>query len=105
MGSGSATVDAGRDYSEGSLRPSNDPLAVAIDGPGFFKLRRADGSTALTRAGSFRLDGSGSLVTANGEQLDPPLTLPKGVTPADITIAADRTVSAKGAKLGTITVL
>ena len=100
IGSGAAAVDAGRDFSAGALRQTDSPLDLAIDGPGFFRVKRADGSIALTRAGSFRLDGSGRFVTANGELLDPPLTLPKGASAADVTVAADGTVTVKGTKLG-----
>ena len=105
VGSGAAAVDAGRNFEQGAVKPVDDPLALAIDGPGFFKVTRADGSTALTRAGSFRVDANGRLATANGELLDPPITLPKGVAPADLTIATDGTVTAKGTKLGTITIV
>src|SRR5215468_4803109 len=45
----------------------------AIDGAGFFQVKRADGSAALTRNGQFSLDANGALVTSTGEQLDPPI--------------------------------
>jgi len=105
IGSGAAAVDAGRNFSEGALRQVDDPLSLAIDGPGFFKVRRADGSTALTRNGDFRLDANQRLVTANGELLDPPITLPKGTSPDDVTIGTDGAVTAKGTRIGTITIV
>jgi flagellar basal-body rod protein FlgG len=105
VGSGAAAFDAGRDYATGSFRSVDDPLAVAIDGAGFLKLRRADGSTALTRAGSLRVDADGRLATAGGELLDPPLTLPKGAAPGDVTIAADGSVTVKGTRVGAIAIV
>src|SRR3954454_2290277 len=62
-GAGSKVVDLGRTVAQGVLQPSDDPLAIAIDGPGYFQVRRADGSTALTRNGQLQLDARGSLVT------------------------------------------
>src|SRR3954447_7111424 len=51
VGSGSAAIDIGRSLAQGTFEPSDDPLAVAIEGPGYFQVRRADGSSALTRNG------------------------------------------------------
>ena len=44
-------------------------------------------------------------MTANGELLDPPLTLPKGASAADATVAADGTVTVKGTKLGQLQIV
>ncbi|HHY94359.1 MAG TPA: flagellar hook-basal body protein [Firmicutes bacterium] len=61
-----AQVEAGvLDMSPGTLRPVDDPLAVAIDGPGFFVVQTPDGR-AYTRAGLFHLDAGGRLLTAGG---------------------------------------
>jgi flagellar basal-body rod protein FlgG len=104
-GSGSAAVDAGRDWEQGTIHTDDNPLSLAIQGPGFFKLRRADGSTSLTRDGSFQVDANRHLVTSTGEQLDPPLTLPAGTSPADLTIAGDGAVTVKGTRIGAITLV
>src|SRR5690348_14355716 len=92
IGAGAAPVDGGRSYVEGSLQQTGDPLSLAIIGSGFFQVRRADGQTALTRDGQFQLDANGSLVTQTGERLVPPITVPKGTDPSQISIAADGTV-------------
>jgi flagellar basal-body rod protein FlgG len=102
IGAGAAAVDAGRDFSEGAIQTVDDPLSLAIDGPGFFQVKLADGRIALTRDGSFQVDGNGQLVTSTGAKLDPPITLPKGVQPSDVQIAADGTVTAGKQKLGQI---
>ena len=69
VGAGSALVDIGRNFQQGGFKQVNDPLSFAIDGPGFFQVRRNDGTIGLTRDGSFRLDSRGGLVTAGGERL------------------------------------
>lgn len=105
IGAGAAAVEAGRSFSGGQLYQVDDPLSLAIDGPGFFQVRRADGSQALTRAGNFRLDAQRQLVLPSGERLVPPVTLPADVNASDLSIGADGTVAAGGRNLGKITIV
>jgi flagellar basal-body rod protein FlgG len=102
VGSGAAAVDAGRSDAQGALGSSDNPLSLAIDGAGYFRIKRSDGTTALTRNGSFQLDAKGALVTASGEQLLPPIRLPRGTQPHDVTIGTDGTVMLAGKTVGTI---
>jgi flagellar basal-body rod protein FlgG len=102
VGSGAAAVDAGRSDAQGALGSSANPLSLAIDGPGYFRVKRSDGTTALTRNGAFQLDAKGALVTASGEQLVPPIRLPRGTQPRDVTIGTDGTVMLAGKTVGTI---
>jgi flagellar basal-body rod protein FlgG len=103
-GSGTSARVAGRSQAAAPLVPTGEPLDVAVEGPGYFRVRRADGSIALTRDGGLRIDGQGSLVLAGGERLEPPVKLPAGASATDVTIAADGTVAVKGAKVGRIEV-
>jgi len=105
IGSGSKTIDLGRTEEEGSIQQNGDPLSLAITGPGYFQVRRSDGSVALTRNGQFGLDASGAVVTASGERLVPPITVPKGTDPSDIKIGANGAVSVNGKSIGQITVV
>jgi len=82
----------GRSQSAGFLRPTGNPLDVAIDGPGFFQVQDAQGNRFYTRAGAFQLDADGNLVTPEGLMLVPPITVPAG---AQVSIAPDGTVSAQ----------
>jgi flagellar basal-body rod protein FlgG len=102
VGSGAVALDAGRSTQQGVLNDSTDPLSLAIDGPGFFQIRRADGTVGLTRDGSLQLDSAGSLVTSQGERLVPPITLPTGTQPADVSIGTDGSVTAAGRIVGRI---
>jgi flagellar basal-body rod protein FlgG len=102
-GAGAAASTLGVTADQGELLQNGDPLSLAIEGDGYFRLKRADGSLALTRDGQFQLDASGQLTTLAGDRLDPPIALPKGVAPSDVTIAGDGTVTtASGTKLGQI---
>jgi len=53
------------DYSPGPLRRTENPADVAIEGDGFFAVRKGD-ETLLTRAGNFRITSTGELVTQQG---------------------------------------
>ena len=105
IGAGSAIVDAGRNEAEGAFQATGDPLSMAIAGPGFFQVRRADGSVALTRSGDFTTDARGQIVTGSGERLVPPIKLPAGAGPDSVSVAADGTVTSGGARLGKITIV
>jgi flagellar basal-body rod protein FlgG len=64
---------------------------MAIKGQGFFQIQLPDGSTAYTRDGSFQLDATGQIVTANGHVLQPGITVPANAQ--SVTVAADGTVN------------
>ena len=57
-------------FVQGALLESGNAYDFAIEGDGFFRIRMADGSTAYTRNGSFKLsigtDGTVALATAEG---------------------------------------
>jgi flagellar basal-body rod protein FlgG len=105
VGSGVAAVSVGQSFEQGALADSENPLALAIQGPGFFQVKRADGTTALTRAGNLDLDANGSLVTTTGEQLVPPVTVPKGTQPKDVVIGPDGAVTVAGKSVGKIQIV
>jgi flagellar basal-body rod protein FlgG len=101
-GAGAAATPVGRGCAQGALRETGSKLDVAIEGDGFLQVRRADGTMALTRDGSLRVDPNGRLTTQRGELLQPAITLPAGTNAADVSIAADGTVSAANRQLGRI---
>jgi len=77
--------------SQGDFISTGNPLDLMIKGPGFFQVRLASGETAYTRGGTFHLDAQGNIVTAQGDLLEPAVTVPPDAT--SITIGADGTVS------------
>ena len=73
---------------QGGLQQNGDPLSVAIDGPGFFQVKRGDGSLALTRYGDFharRERPARHVRAASGSW--PPITLPAGTNADDVAIS------------------
>lgn len=80
-------------HQQGSAEKTGNDTDLMIQGDGFFRILQPDGTTAYTRAGSFKLDGEGNLVTANGRFLQPQIQVPEEAT--SITVRKDGTVSAK----------
>ncbi len=78
-------------FTQGSFSSTGNPLDLVIQGNGFFQIKQASGTIAYTRGGSFQLDATGTLVTANGNQVQPQITIPP--TAQSISIATDGTVT------------
>ena len=76
---------------QGDFTTTGNPLDITIQGQGFFHVRRPSGDLAYTRAGTFHLDAQGNIVTADGDPLQPAITLPANAT--NISIGTDGTVS------------
>ncbi|MEB3187222.1 MAG: flagellar basal-body rod protein FlgG [bacterium] len=75
IGLGVRPVAVTKLYEQGNLQITNNPLDLAIDGEGFFKVTINNGIPAYTRDGSFKLDSTGQLVTSGGYPIEPPLNL------------------------------
>jgi flagellar basal-body rod protein FlgG len=103
-GAGAGATPVGRGFAQGALRETGNKLDLAIEGDGFLQVRRADGTTALTRDGALRVDPNGRLTTQRGELLQPAITVPAGTSEADVAIATDGTVTAGGRALGRVQV-
>jgi len=76
---------------QGDFNNTGNPLDLTIQGQGFFQVTLPSGDIAYTRSGAFHLDAQGNMVTANGDPLEPSITIPTGVT--SVTIGTDGTVS------------
>src|SRR5690242_11830217 len=78
-------------FTQGEFSQTQNPLDLVIQGKGFFQVRRPSGELAYTRAGAFHLDRDGNLVTADGNPIEPAITVPANAQ--QISIAQDGTVS------------
>jgi flagellar basal-body rod protein FlgG len=76
---------------QGDFSATGNPLDLTIQGQGFFQITLPSGETAYTRSGAFQVDANGNLVTADGNPLEPGITIPSGAT--SISIGSDGTVS------------
>lgn len=72
VGSGSRVAAIRQNFSQGSITKTGNSLDMAINGDGFFMVKRpvlGDNQTFYTRAGEFQLDKDGYVITATGYQL------------------------------------
>ncbi len=102
LGAGAAAQTIGSDQSQGAIQSTGNPLDLAIEGSGYFTVKRSGGAVALTRDGAFEVNARGQLTTAEGDLLDPPIVLPKGTSPSEVAIGPDGTVHAAGRTIGRI---
>jgi flagellar basal-body rod protein FlgG len=80
LGSGVKPVGTPRIMTQGSLSQTGNAFDLAITGEGFFKILMPDGTFSYTRDGSFQMDGTGRLVTAQGYVVQPGITVPPNST-------------------------
>ncbi len=91
IGHGARLAAMVKEFTTGSLKNTSSQFDMAIEGSGFFRVTMPDGTFAYTRDGSFSLDQNGNFVNANGNPLDPQITIPQDAL--SVTIATDGTVS------------
>ena len=92
LGTGVRVQGTARIDTQGSLQTTNNSLDMALDGDGYFQVQLPGGQLGYTRAGNFSRSAEGLMVTSEGYQVMPGITVPEGTT--QITIGADGTVSA-----------
>jgi flagellar basal-body rod protein FlgG len=76
---------------QGDFSQTGNQLDLAISGQGFFQILLPNGQTGYTRSGSFQVDAQGNVVTADGNALQPAITVPQNATA--VTVGSDGTVS------------
>jgi flagellar basal-body rod protein FlgG len=91
IGLGVRPVAVAKFFTPGDLVNTGNSLDLAIDGDGFFQVTLPDGTIAYTRAGNFRIDRDGRIVTNDGYPIEPGITVPTDVT--SITVGADGRVT------------
>ena len=101
-GAGSASGLIGRSGAQGSIQQTGRSLDVAIQGPGYIEVRRADGTIGLTRNGALQTNAKGQLTNGQGMAVQPPITIPPGTDPSNVTIQGNGNVVVNGKTLGQI---
>jgi len=91
LGGGVKTVGTPRTMTQGTLSMTGNDLDVAITGEGFFKIQMPDGTYQYTRDGTFQMDNQGRIVTAQGNPVQPTVTIPNNAS--GLTINAQGQVS------------
>lgn len=84
LGTGVRLDAISRIHSQGSMDITDNQLDIAINGDGFFQIQMPDGTTSYTRDGTFGVNGDGLLVTKEGYQVNPGITIPQDATQVSI---------------------
>ena len=80
IGGGVKTVGTPRSMTQGTLSQTGNDLDLAINGEGFFKILMPDGTFQYTRDGTFQQDDTGRIVTAQGNPVQPTITIPQNAS-------------------------
>ncbi len=91
LGTGVRSVATEKIHTQGNILQTGNSLDLAINGRGFFQILMPNGDTSYTRDGTFQLDSTGQIVTANGITLTPVITVPQDAL--SVTIGQDGTVT------------
>lgn len=103
IGSGAQVSGTPKNFTQGGLINTGNPLDVAIEGQGFFQVTLPNGELRYTRDGAFQINNNGQLVTSEGYFVQPQISIPQ--TAISIGIGTDGTVSVvnSGAPNATVT--
>ncbi len=98
VGLGAQVAATSLDFTQGSLKPSNNSLDLAIVGEGFFMIQNGS-EIVYTRAGTFTRNNDGDLVMADahngGHLIEPAISIPADAV--EILITPDGGVSVRQA--------
>jgi flagellar basal-body rod protein FlgG len=79
-------------FLQGDFQETQNELDMALEGTGFLQVTLPSGDKAYTRAGSFKRDAEGKMVTSDGYSLEPATSIPQGTL--KVSIESDGTISA-----------
>jgi flagellar basal-body rod protein FlgG len=75
IGNGVQPVSTQKLFQQGDIQPTYNELDLAINGEGFFQVKKPDGAFVYSRDGSFKVNSEGQVVTSLGYMLDPEVQL------------------------------
>src|SRR6201981_2413503 len=97
LGGGVKTVGTPRQMTQGTLSQTGNDLDLAITGEGFFKIQMPDGTFQYTRDGTFQMDNTGRIVNAEGNPVQPTITLPQNASGLTVNQQGQVSVTLPGA--------
>src|SRR6056297_2908621 len=92
LGTGVRVVGTTKQFTQGNLQVTEQPLDMAVNGRGFFQIQMPDGEISYTRDGQFQINSDGDMVTPDGYLVEPNINIPENAT--SVTVGKDGTVSA-----------
>jgi flagellar basal-body rod protein FlgG len=79
VGMGTKVISVSKNFQQGDYNHTNNPLDLAVDGRGFFKVI-SNNREVYTRAGAFKTDKDGNIMDSNGSRLQPEFAIPSQAT-------------------------
>src|SRR6201995_4040351 len=102
IGGGVKTVGTPRSMLQGTLSQTGNDLDLAITGEGFFKILMPDGTFQYTRDGTFQQDNTGRIVNAQGNPVQPTITIPQNAQGLAVNSQGQVSVTQPGTTTSTI---
>jgi flagellar basal-body rod protein FlgG len=102
IGGGVKVVGTPRSMTQGTLSQTGNDLDLAITGEGFFKILMPDGSFQYTRDGTFQMDNTGRIVNAQGNPVQPTITIPQNSSGLTVNAQGQVSVTQPGSTTSTI---
>ncbi|RTE89211.1 MULTISPECIES: flagellar basal-body rod protein FlgG [Bradyrhizobium] len=102
IGGGVKTVGTPRSMTQGTLSQTGNDLDLAISGEGFFKILMPDGTYQYTRDGTFQMDNQGRVVTAQGNPVQPTITIPNNASGISVSEQGQVSVTLPGSSTSSI---
>ncbi|GAJ29150.1 flagellar basal-body rod protein FlgG [Acidomonas methanolica] len=96
VGLGVKTAAIYRINQQGNLEQTGNTLDFAIQGRGYFQVQLPSGQMAYTRDGTFSLSNAGTIVTADGYSLVPPITIPSNAISVTVDQSGQISVTTPG---------
>lgn len=84
VGHGTRTVSTHKVFVQGDFENTENELDLAVEGDGFFQIIQTNGDVAYTRAGNFKMDSEGRIVSPDGFLMEPEITIPTDATSISI---------------------
>jgi flagellar basal-body rod protein FlgG len=81
---------------QGNMQMTGNTFDMAVNGRGFFRVQMPSGQDAYTRAGSFQLSPQGRLVTLDGYEVSPGITIPSDAVTTTINVNGEVQVKLAG---------
>ena len=81
---------------QGSLTNTGNSLDLAINGLGYFQITTPNGETVYTRDGALSTNATGQIVTSDGYQVTPAMTVPTNATSLQVSQTGVVTVTIPG---------
>ena len=96
VGSGVKAGSVYRITTQGSATQTGNQFDVMIQGRGFLQVKMPSGETAYTRAGNLAVNDQGKLVTEDGYEVQPAITIPADATGVTISASGQVQVTQAG---------